>query len=201
MPVDKKATLNSIKALKGLLEKADDDVTFGRFSELPPELRQIVFRHYFNSLTSWVPFMHQPPITLVSRSVRKDSLPLFFECCDFRISADADFTITPCKLVPDFRTAAVIQNTSLENFARIKSLSLNFHNLLAYIELDFRSKDNPVVSARVFGCGWALDPHAAGRQWLLSELRTLTKNIVARERPLKLRVGDIEEMCAIIRQA
>ncbi|GAB7330384.1 hypothetical protein MBLNU13_g02005t2 [Cladosporium sp. NU13] len=65
-------TLNSVKELKGLLEKADDDATFGRFSDLPPELRQIVFLHYFNSLVvREVRHKQQPPITLVSHSVRR----------------------------------------------------------------------------------------------------------------------------------
>lgn len=65
--VDSKATLNSIKALKGLLEKADDDITFNRFPDLPPELRQIVFLHYFDSLVvrdAW--YKHQPPVNLLS---------------------------------------------------------------------------------------------------------------------------------------
>lgn len=65
-------TLNSVKELKRLLEKADDDATFGRFSDLPPELRQIVFLHYFNSLVvREVRHKQQPPITLVSHSVRR----------------------------------------------------------------------------------------------------------------------------------
>jgi hypothetical protein len=50
LAVSTEATFNSFKALKVLLEKADDDATFERFSDLSPELRQIVFLHYFDSL-------------------------------------------------------------------------------------------------------------------------------------------------------
>jgi len=102
LPDSTKTALNSIKALKGLLEKADDDATFGRFTELPPELRQIILLHYFDSLVvREVRYKHQPPITLVSRNLRKESLPLFYECCKFTIDAVANLETDPCKLLPE----------------------------------------------------------------------------------------------------
>jgi hypothetical protein len=45
--IDKRPTVSN---LKRLLELADDDATFDRFLDLPPELRQQIYDHYFDSL-------------------------------------------------------------------------------------------------------------------------------------------------------
>ena len=193
--IDNKATLNSINALKRLLEKADDDATFRRFSELPPELRQIVLLHYFDSLVQETRYKHQPPVTRVSRSLREESLPLYFESCEFAIDAIGDPRTIPGKRVPALRAALLVQNTTIENFARIKSLKLLFHDIGAYFELDLRNKDNPVVSAGVCWLGvWPDKVIRAGNERLSSKLRVLAMRDVVREGPQKLRVSDIEEM-------
>jgi len=96
-----------------------------------------------------------------------------------------------------------VQNTTIENFARIKSLTLHFRNLEAHIHIDLRNKNNPVVFASIFGFKWPVWSHEAfkaGNERFSSELRTLTMSAVAREGPLKLRVSDIEEMCEMARQ-
>ena len=204
LPDSTKTALNSTKALKGLLEKADDDATFGHFTELPPELRQIILLHYFHSLVvREVCYKQQPPITLVSRNLRKESLPLFYECCKFTIDAVADLETVPCKLVPDIRRPPFIQNTTIENFAHIKSLRLRFRNLRAHIQIDLHNNNNPVVSANIYGFRWPVwfdETIQAGNRRFLSELRKLTMSVVAREGPLKLRVSDIDEMCEMARQ-
>jgi hypothetical protein len=186
----------SFKALKVLLEKADDDTTFERFSDLPPELRQTVFRHYFDSLVvRKARYKQQPPITLVSRTLREESLPLFYERCRFTIGAVGDIRTTPCKLVPDIHSASFLQNTAVEHFRRIKSLNLEFHNLGVCIQLDLNNKDNPRVSAQVQrASGEATDER------YFSELRAFAMRIAAREGPLKLQMSDIEEICEMSRQ-
>jgi hypothetical protein len=195
LAVSTEATV-SFKALKGLLEKADDDVTFERFSELPPELRQNVFLHYFDSLVvRKVRYKQQPPIALVSRKLREESLPLFYERCEFTIGAVGDLRTVPCKLVPDTLATPFLQSTAIEHFARIKSLNLIFHNLGVYIQLDLHNKDNPVIFAEVSRASGE-----AGDERFFSELRVLTMGIVAREGPLKLRMSDIEEICEMSRQ-
>ena len=40
---------SSLPELRAHLEQADDDATFERFSDLPPELRQQIFKQYFDS--------------------------------------------------------------------------------------------------------------------------------------------------------
>lgn len=40
---------HTVPSLKAVLEQADYDATFDRFSDLPAEMRQHIFKHYFNS--------------------------------------------------------------------------------------------------------------------------------------------------------
>jgi hypothetical protein len=196
LAVSTEATRNSFKALRAILEKADDDATFERFSDLPPELRQIVFLHYFDSLADRkVRYKRQPPITLVSRTLREEALPLFYERCEFTIGAVGDLRTIPCKLVPDIHAASFLQNTAVEHFRRIKSLNLEFHKLGICIRLDLNNKDDPVVSAQVQRAS-----SEAADEWFFSELRAFAMSIAAREGPLKLRMSDVEEICEMSRQ-
>lgn len=77
--------------LKGQLEQADEDVTF-RLCDLPPELRSIIFSYYFDSIVEFnnARLKDQPPISRVSRMLRRETLPLFlkrfafmFECSQY----------------------------------------------------------------------------------------------------------------------
>ena len=203
VPTGTETTLHSREALMELLEKADNEATFERFSELPAELRQMVFSHYFNSLVvRETSYKHQPPITLVSRTLREESLPLFYERCNFTIRAHSDTRTIPFKIAPDDHAAQFIQSTACEDFACIRSLTLEFRNPQAHIQLDFNNKDNPVVSAHIY-CHARIQSRKATRsrdERLLSEVRALAMSIVAREGPLKLRTSDIEEMCEMVRR-
>lgn len=68
-----------------LLERADDSKQF-RLLDLPPELRIGIFRHHFRSLdTMNGHLVTLPPLTRVSKLVRKESIPLFHEVCTFHL--------------------------------------------------------------------------------------------------------------------
>ena len=207
VPTGTETTLHSREALMELLEKADNEATFEGFSELPAELRQMVFSHYFNSLVvRETSYKHQPPITLVSRTLREESLPLFYERCNFTIHASSNTRTIPFKIAPDTYAARFIQSIACEDFARIRSLTLEFRNPRAHIQLDFNNKDNPVISAEFYCHQWAIQHNQscqvtqARDERLLSEVRALAMSILAREGPLKLRVSDIEEMCEMVRR-
>lgn len=65
------------------LEKADEDRTFLRFMDLPPELRTRIYDFYFEPLhrVRWdvAPYtIPPPPITIVSKQLRLESHPLFY---------------------------------------------------------------------------------------------------------------------------
>ena len=86
------ATLgNSVKEkVIQLLETADErhaHATFERFASLPPELRVRIYELYFESL-GIISCPSQPPISRVSRMLRMESLPIFFQTCRINVEVD-----------------------------------------------------------------------------------------------------------------
>ncbi|KAK4549783.1 hypothetical protein LTR36_005084 [Oleoguttula mirabilis] len=70
-----------------VLEKADDERKFGRFMDLPSELREYIYTLHFQDVGEALPYTPQhPPITLVSHQVREEALPLCYSMCTFLIS-------------------------------------------------------------------------------------------------------------------
>ena len=68
-----------------VLENADDEITFGRFLDLPSEIRNQIYTLHFESfepLTRPLP----PPITTVYRQIRQETLMLFSQTCTVSIS-------------------------------------------------------------------------------------------------------------------
>ena len=65
-----------------MLEEADDQATFSKVGALPAELRESIYKLYLSSLKT-EGFPSQPPISKVSRPIRKESLPLFYRICRF----------------------------------------------------------------------------------------------------------------------
>lgn len=70
-------------------EDEKDDVKFSRFTELPKELRLMVYEQHLWEVEKSSYCRHgawsQPPITRVSRTLREESLPLFYESCIFTV--------------------------------------------------------------------------------------------------------------------
>lgn len=64
--------------LISFLEQADDYATFNSFVSLPVELRMVVYDHHFASLPI-VALPVQPPVSMVSRLLRKETLPAFYQ--------------------------------------------------------------------------------------------------------------------------
>jgi hypothetical protein len=59
-------------------EQPDDEPSFARFLQLPPELRVMTYEYYIDSLGT-APSVHsQPHLTRTSHLVRQEALPLFY---------------------------------------------------------------------------------------------------------------------------
>lgn len=201
----------TVAALKAQLEQADDDGTFDRFTDLPPELRQLVYTFYFKSLEHPVPSRHydhlkcQPPITFASRDTRRESLPLFYESCVFLAttmweprSSLRDFTAA---LSPD--SSAFFRSTSTHNFARIKRLDLYLGELDTKIVLDLNNTNDPVSVEYGFGFYFSDDAgfeaHVEGGKRVLIELCTIAMSIATREGPHKLQQSDLIHLYNTVR--
>ena len=201
-PAKRETTLGAAKAR---LEQADDEATFDRFSDLPPELRQMIYAFYFKSFHRFGLSIHknQPPITRASRETRRESLPLFYEYCDFAV-----ITATELHWLPQYNVALTttsrdwVKATSAENFGRIKSISLEIPHKYSTFKLGLNNRENPIsVAWGLLNHSQSPDPTVQERKdRLLFELRTIAMGIAAREGPLKLRKGDLEEMYETIRR-
>ena len=68
------------------LEYEDNHREFRNFTNLPAELRTRVYEYYMADFTEPLTAPKQPPLTLTSGLVRKESLPLFYSTCIFNIA-------------------------------------------------------------------------------------------------------------------
>lgn len=66
-----------------LLDAADEACEFRKFSDLPTELRVMIYKFTFKSIEQDISVFQSPQLCLVSRLVRIESLPLFFSECRF----------------------------------------------------------------------------------------------------------------------
>jgi hypothetical protein len=200
------ATLTSIKAQ---LEQADDDATFDRFTDLPPEIRQIIFQYYMDdTLARRKPkSIYQPPLTMTSRMIRRETLPMFFDCWDTELSSlfTESPTLTPYKFRPSATTAQFLQSTPIHHLARLKSFILTFNDLKFRVAINLRNQD-PIGKLEIFRMSyweWELLENAVSQarvQRLLTALRTLALSMAARPGPLRFRLSDVDDIGETMRR-
>lgn len=107
-----------------LLEKADDDQTFVRFMDLPPELRVHIYELSFKSFGR-LDYPAQPPITQVSRLLREESLPVFYKTCTFMITVpNPNLAGRSGNLSLSSSTRAFLDHTSDENLNTVRRIWL-----------------------------------------------------------------------------
>lgn len=74
-------TESSKKELMRILMEADENRTFPRFTELPPEMRNLIYEfsyEFFEEDSTPNEIRTPPPIAQVSRLIRAEALPLFY---------------------------------------------------------------------------------------------------------------------------
>lgn len=85
----------TVSGLAKALEKADDQATFPKFFALPAELRNTIYELHARSLGD-VPGVHQqPPLTVASKQLRHEALPLFYERATFAFRYRAEYAGHP----------------------------------------------------------------------------------------------------------
>ena len=83
--------------LVGALTTADYHPKFHRFSHLPPEIRIRIYGHYFAEFKKPLHAPIQPPLTLTSRLIRHEALPLFYASSRFVL--DLEVPTTDCGMI------------------------------------------------------------------------------------------------------
>lgn len=83
MPVANRAKKAEFIAI---LEAADEVPEFSRFLGLPAEIRELIYSHRVRDLPTPLPELaFQPPLTLVSKQIRQESLPVFHSEATFML--------------------------------------------------------------------------------------------------------------------
>lgn len=200
---DKKHTRSSLKAQ---LEQADEDATFDRFLDLPPEIRCQIYEHYFGSLNSpahrYSPIGPQPPITRTSRQTREEALPLFYSRCCFSLEVQYDGRL-------NVGSDKFVRNTPTHHFARIQFLDMIFdrtfspyHKATIHIGINkgecsaqvthFAPRNPPIIGGHL---AYGIDVPAIAMQkidaLLVNEQQPFVKDIAARTDVGRLRKDDI----------
>lgn len=81
----------SASRLAHALEQTDDLMTFPRFFDLPAEIRNVIYELHFHGFDPFRTQYVQPPLTLASRQLRSEALPLFYDCATFELSASTSY--------------------------------------------------------------------------------------------------------------
>lgn len=199
--------------LKTELERYDDEHnTFHRFLDLPPELRERIYTQYLNDYNEDDNPKCQPPISYASRSVRREALTLFYECCLFSIRAATGIRedlkpISDGQNITDVLSsdsAAFMKSISAHNLGRLRWLRLNFLGCELRLMLYAKDQRDPIRISTPYKidleCNGDQAKHER-RERTLSEVRAVALEVAAREGPLKLREGDLERMYEIVRIA
>lgn len=121
------------------LEDADEDIVFP-FLKLPPEVRLKVYGHHLLSLDTNIAgnFLIPPPITQVSKLVRKESMPEFYRLCtfhfDFNWVADKKWNF-PKSADRFFEQGTILQgikNLSITGIPRFTNLVMVDHEFVDF---------------------------------------------------------------------
>lgn len=187
----------TVNLLKAQLEQADEGTTFSRFSDLPPEIRRIIYDLHFQFLDPRSrTYKYQPPITLASRGIRCESLPLFYERCEFLIRTSTNQhaqRIFNIALQAEGR--AFIRATSAQDFAHIRRMRIDFYDLGINLQVDLTNKTTPISISWYSRTQYPVDPdhnHRKRKDRLSAELLNIGLRVAAREGPLKLRICDFK---------
>jgi hypothetical protein len=207
----------TIPVVKAQLERADEECTFARFTDLPPEIRSIVYTHYFKSFhhdegddnicshhhesngtrSPFACLKSQPPITFACREIRLEALPLFYECCEFCITTTNSILNLNGPFAYGRTTADFMQSMSASDIGRLRVLCVDISEFDVVIALDLNNKKKPLQVEMCPGYSREEQLHQTlqhSKERMLSDLHTIAIDIAARDGPLKLREADLKRL-------
>jgi hypothetical protein len=185
------------------LEKADDNATF-RLLDLPPEIRNMIYERYISDLPNIRCLHIQPPLTLASRVLRSEALPLFYSCATFvfTIRSDTDVDNGGDNTTGFSGGARRMLKMPAANLSQIKNFSLTWQEVGDYwsryqleeyltVQLTHRGAASKAVSVT----GWVLKRRG---EHLNKSLRALIRDFGYWEDNFGLQSKHIEALAAAV---
>ncbi|USW58434.1 hypothetical protein Slin15195_G117530 [Septoria linicola] len=127
-----KPTANNRKAMVSVLMGGDETRVFERFVELPPELRERIYKLHISTFPEYLFNPTQPPITRCCKMLRREALPVFYDltifdmwlffCTDgFQVGDDTSRALLrPCPSTSQFLQAMALHSTRTIRLRRFK---------------------------------------------------------------------------------
>lgn len=193
------AAESTVASLKAQLEQADEDATFEGFQVLPAELRVRIYTHYFNSfIGTRASIVSQPPITGASQQIRKESLPVFYGCCNFQIHTMVSVNSLGNSCYKP-QTARLVR-LAADHFGWIQHITMRLDLIGCEVELkiEINNKRTPIKVSHLLK-GSLIHSSQKQRERVSLELGLLVSDIVAREGGSKVQGGDLKWMHQIVR--
>ncbi|KAK6396738.1 hypothetical protein LTR65_008636 [Meristemomyces frigidus] len=150
-------TPNSHYAAKMALMREDARLRFGRFVNLPAELRNRIYQHYVSEFDDILTTPTQPPLARVCKQLHNEVLPVFYRSRKFHIVFERRPArgSGPTTFRMDSRTALFLTSLSKESIAEIRRL----HVRVNYVRVeDTRSNE----WRWIYKCNLKLDNSATG---------------------------------------
>ncbi|OQO05303.1 hypothetical protein B0A48_09071 [Cryoendolithus antarcticus] len=150
------------------LHTADDKAIFSYLFALPKELRIQIYEYYcsyFDKDILYAPA--RPPLTRVSRQLRREVLPVFYNRCIFNLHVAQPSTAPTCQIVAE--TARIFETVGPENLALIRNIQLciNFDGEVppeqSQASLEFVEECADIRLSRN-GCSYELDVDVFGHE-------------------------------------
>ena len=178
------------EALITLLEKADDEVKFTKFFELPAELRNMVFEKYFENLGDLPLLPHQPPLLLASSRLREEASPVYYSHSTFTLGFVTNLR-TP-DLLSHYYSPSINLRTSphKDTDALLKHISSQDFFTIHHLKIQLWKPELDVGSNIVSFATWTVDLTGSTKPAITHKHQDYTSHIW---RPTFEAVGDALE--------
>lgn len=191
---DEEYRVGTREELLRALERADDEPTFNRFSDLPAELRTRVYKYHFSDFSSiWLYAPIQPPITRASSLLRKEALPLFHQQCIFVIEMSVPRSATTAigNSRICLKSLAWLGGITKSSISDIRRLVFRLYGA-SYVTVEVLISTKSSVRVVDDSLGLGMRPRAESNG--LKKVQEIVKNILTREEMSKLRKSDLFEL-------
>jgi len=131
------------------LDKDDMSPKFRRFIGLPAELRNAVYKYCFAEFEMPIYAPSQPPISMTSSLIRRETLPVFFNTCRFDIRMSCVYEHSRAKLTMGSKLLLFVHSTLPQHLATVRHLRLTVNRISydTHTDIDF-SQDGESYTLR-----------------------------------------------------